>query len=56
MVIWPDGQYAQPNPNTIDWTKGDQQLADEITGTGAPKGPRTPNNLIKKWFRNKRPK
>jgi hypothetical protein len=54
--VWPDGQYAKPNPNTIDWSKGDQQLADEITGSDAPKGPRTPNNLIKKWFRDKRPK
>ncbi|PSL45742.1 RHS repeat-associated protein [Chitinophaga niastensis] len=53
--VWPDGQYTKPNPNTIDWNKGDQQLADEITGTGVPKGPKTPNNLIKKWFRDKRP-
>ncbi|MFY0256521.1 RHS repeat domain-containing protein [Chitinophaga sp. 30R24] len=54
--VWPDGQYTKPNPNTIDWSKGDQQLADEITGPGAAKGPTTPNNLIKKWFRDKRPK
>lgn len=49
--VWPDGQYDKPNPNGIDWRKGDQELADIITGLKAPKGP----GLIKKWFRDKRP-
>jgi hypothetical protein len=54
--VWPDGQYPKPDPNKIDWRRGDQELADEITGPKAPKGPTSPNNLIKKWFRDKRPK
>lgn len=54
--VWPDGQYQKPNPLQIDWRKGDQELADEITGKNVPRGPGSPNNLIKKWFRDKRPK
>ena len=54
--VWPDGQYQKPNPQQIDWKKGDQELADEITGKNVPRGPGSPNNLIKKWFRDKRPK
>lgn len=40
----------------IDWSKGDQELADQITGKNTPHGPKTPNNEIKKWFREHRPK
>ncbi len=54
--VWPDGQYPKPNPKNIDWRKGDQELADEITGKDVPQGGGTPNNLIKKWFRDKRPR
>ncbi len=53
--IWPD-QYPRVNPKDIDWTRGDQELADGVTGRGVPRGQGTPNNLIKKWFRDKRPK
>lgn len=54
--VWPDGQYPKPNPNTIDWSKSDKQLADEITGRGVPTGQRTAHNEIKKWFNHKPPK
>jgi RHS repeat-associated protein len=52
--IWPDN-YRKPNPKDVDWSLGDQALADGITGSDVPKGPNTPNNKIKKWFRDKRP-
>jgi hypothetical protein len=53
--IWPD-QYPKPDPRDVDWKQGDQELADGITGKDVPRGPSTPNNLIKKWFRDKRPR
>ncbi|MCL9806907.1 RHS repeat-associated core domain-containing protein [Flavobacterium amniphilum] len=55
--VWPDGQYDKPNPSDIDWSSGgDGDLADEVTGPNPPggKGPGSPWNQIKKWFKNKR--
>jgi RHS repeat-associated protein len=56
--VWPEGFINQKPRNweDIDWSKGDQQLADQITGKDAPHGPKTPNNEIKKWFNRHRPK
>ena len=31
-------------------------MADEITGKDTPRGSKTPNNEIKKWFKDHRPK
>ncbi|WKN42349.1 hypothetical protein [Tunicatimonas pelagia] len=55
--IWPDQYGTPPNVKDIDWSKGNQQLADEISerfGDGR-RGPRSPNNLVKKWLRDHRP-
>ena len=56
--IWPDQYGTPPKVGDIDWNKSDSQLADKISnGAGDSKrGPTSPNNQLKKWFRDKRPK
>lgn len=53
--IWPD-DYPFPDLSNIDWTTGDSQFATEVTGPNPPKGkgPGSPWNKIKKWFRDKK--
>jgi hypothetical protein len=51
--VWPGEFGAKPNPNDVDWGKGDAELAKEVAkGTGATKAAL---NKAKKWFRNTRP-
>jgi RHS repeat-associated protein len=52
--VWPTGEYPKPNPKDIDWSKGDSELADSITGSGVAKGGGTAWNQMKKWFNRKR--
>ena len=56
--IWPDQYGHPPKVGDVDWKKSDQQLADEKSKAvgDTKKGPGTPNNKAKKWFRDKRPK
>ncbi len=53
--IWPDA-YPRPNPADIDWSLSDSQLTTGVTGGGAPGGPGSDWNKIKKWFRDTRRK
>jgi len=55
--IWPDQYGYPPNVKDVDWSKGDSELADEISSRygDTQVGPDTPNNITKKWFRDKRP-
>ncbi|UYQ91273.1 hypothetical protein MKQ68_14365 [Chitinophaga horti] len=45
--VWPDG-YAKPDPNKIDWSKSDDDLATELSDPGDKRGPNTPHNWMKK--------
>ncbi|WP_367868221.1 hypothetical protein [Pedobacter sp. WC2423] len=57
--IWPDQYGYPPNVKDVDWkNKSDGQLADEKSNSIQDKkrGQSTPNNMAKKWFRDKRPK
>ena len=56
--IWPDQYGYPPRVQDVDWSKGDGQLADKIANEHGDnnRGPGTPHNLLKKWFRDKRPK
>ena len=52
----PDQYGYPPNPKNIDWTKGNQELADIYSGNDPNKGPGKPHNWLIKWFRDHRPK
>jgi RHS repeat-associated protein len=56
--IWPDQYGTPPKVGDIDWNKSDSQLADKISNEAgdSKRGPTSPNNQLKKWFRDKRPK
>ena len=56
--IWPDDYRSPPSLKNINWSLSDSQLADEISAKfeDVRKGPGSPNNRLKKWFRYKRPK
>ena len=56
--IWPDQYGYPPNVNDVDWQKSDGQIADELSNANGDtrRGPSTPNNNARKWFRDKRPK
>ncbi|WP_454880734.1 DUF6443 domain-containing protein [Sphingobacterium detergens] len=56
--IWPDQYGYPPNVKDVDWGKSDGQLADDLSNAhgDTKRGGGTPNNLARKWFRDKRPK
>lgn len=56
--IWPDQYGTPPKVGDVDWNKSDSQLADKISNEvgDSKRGPTSPNNQLKKWFRDKRPK
>ncbi|MGJ1421055.1 hypothetical protein ACR79T_15655 [Sphingobacterium spiritivorum] len=55
--IWPDQYGYPPNVKDVDWKKSDAKLADDLSNAYGDnkRGPGTPNNRAKKWFRDKRP-
>lgn len=54
--IWPDEYGNPPNSSKIDWNKSDSELANELSNTFGDKarGPKSANNMAKKWFNEKR--
>ena len=51
--IWSD-EYPMPNWDKVDWTKTDEQLAQEITKQETQKGAGTAYNKIRKYIQQKR--
>jgi hypothetical protein len=52
--IWPS-KYNKPDLGKLDWSKSDEELANEIIDDpNAPKGPKSEHNLVKKYFNDKR--
>ncbi|RZK37100.1 MAG: hypothetical protein EOO90_26035 [Pedobacter sp.] len=53
--IWPDQYGYPPNVKDVDWGKSDGQLADSLSNKhgDTKRGQSTPNNLARKWFRDK---
>lgn len=56
--IWQDQYGYPPNVKDVDWKKADGKLADDLSDAHGDRkrGQGTPNNLARKWFRDKRSK
>lgn len=56
--VFPEQYGTPPNVGDVDWSQSDSQLADQISNQhgDSKRGPKSPNNILKKWFRDKRPR